>query len=240
MWTFCLWSLCGRRAVLFKMSSKNAPVIVSSWVTSLGPDNWECKAFYPHPLFPARWYAPLSLVFLTQPSHWQLYSASSILFRLFWPEFQLLLGVLLCSSSARILNLFWIYPGSVKICSLCTVPTLSNPFGFIWAGFSELCFHIIFANPDFHPSALWNPWGTSSLPCHFFLQHPSSHKMFLPRGLDQSSTLSDVHSLPCFWNRWTIRKNHGNISSLRPAKHLVMSKIVLESLACIKMEASGQ
>lgn len=165
MWTFCLWSLCSRKAVLFKMSYENAPVIVSSWVTSLGPDNWECKAFCSHPLFLAGWYAQLSLVFLTQPSHWQLYSASSILFRLFWPESQLLLGVLLCSSSARILDLFWIYSGPGKICSLCTVPTLSNPFGFILAGFSELCFHIIFANHNFHPSALWKPWGTSSLPC---------------------------------------------------------------------------
>lgn len=111
---------CCRKAVLFKMSSRNATVIVSSWVTSQWQDNWDnVKKTTPTPFSQPsdlpnhHWYSWLS------PPTTALFSLFNSV-QTFWPGSQILLGALLCTSYARALDLFWIHPdpGKSAFCAL--------------------------------------------------------------------------------------------------------------------------
>lgn len=191
------------------------------------------------PHFPSPVTCPLSLVFLPQPSCWQLCPVSSVLFSPFWHRSQLLFGVLLCSSNGRVPDLFWIHPLPRK----SAFPALSPHHSSVWPHkpdsmtLSSCCF----CQPQLSQAA-WKPPEASSLPCHFFLCYANAHKMFPSTGLVQFSTLREASALSALLlELWTIRKKLRNITGLRLAKGLlVLGKTILESFACNEMEASEQ
>lgn len=171
-----------RKAVLFKMSYKNAAVIVFSWVTSLGEDNWDkVKKSCLRPIFPAWWSAQLSLGF--DSTLWP-----TALFCL------LLFGALICSFYARVTYLSWIssVPGKSALPELS--PHCPSCLASCELGSVTSVLHIILPDPTF--TATWKPWGTSSLPCYFFLCYPNSYKMLLTREAYFHSPLwrKPVHS----------------------------------------------
>lgn len=156
-----------RKIVLFKISYKNATVIVFSWVTTLGEDYWSKVKKSTS--------SPFSLPGNLPNSHWDLTQHSS----------QQPSSV--CSSLGTYFVLFmpgfWACPGSHLFLENLLYLHCLLMVQVVWLHVSRtqwLPSHVSFCQTQIS-QATWKPWGPSALPCHFFLCYPNSHKTFLNR-----------------------------------------------------------